>query len=378
VSTDPAWLAVATLPGLDLPTIGALHGACADPYAVLAALADSDDPILGLLRPSVARLAGRAASSCQPGAVADELDASGVAVVAADDDTFGARLQPPEQWPPVLSVKGRLRRGPAVAIVGMRQASRAGCRFARALGADLAARGVTIVSGLAFGIDRAAHEGALDAGGHTIAVLAGGCANVSPRRHIPLATAILDSGGALISHVRPRAPSPGWRFPVRNRLIAGLADVVVVVEAAGHGGALSSASHARELGRSLMAVPGFPWSERSAGTNALLVDGAEVCRGPADVVTALHLARPAEPPLPDAHTPSWVSCAGIPAGDAALFAAVDFEPMPLDAVIDASRRPLADVVAGLNRLERAGLVTFPTPATVQRCAPPSKSTRVGR
>ena len=180
--------------------------------------------------------------------------------------------------------------GAAVAIVGARGPTDTGLRIARRLGAFAAGRGVTVVSGMALGIDAAAHGGALDAGGPTIAVLGCGTDIAYPRRHRGLYERILESGLAISEYPPGTAPAP-WRFPARNRLIAALAATLVVVEARDRSGALITADHALDLGRDVVAVPGAAeicstkWPSRNSGRNSPPKNG-NVARAPANNASA--------------------------------------------------------------------------------------------
>ncbi|MBI2014214.1 MAG: DNA-protecting protein DprA [Candidatus Rokubacteria bacterium] len=190
--------------------------------------------------------------------------------------------------PPALWVGGALAGDDAlaVAIVGARRATAYGLEVAERLAADLAARGVTIVSGLARGIDTAAHRGALAAGGRTLAVLGGGLDVVYPPENRGLAR-VIEGQGAVLSQFAPGTRALPGHFPARNRTIAGLALGVVVVEAAERSGALITASLAGDLGREVFAVPGRITSAASAGTNGLIQDGAKLVRCWQDVVSEL-------------------------------------------------------------------------------------------
>jgi len=190
--------------------------------------------------------------------------------------------------PPALWVGGALADDDAlaVAIVGARRATAYGLEVAERLAADLAARGVTIVSGLARGIDTAAHRGALAAGGRTLAVLGGGLDVVYPSENRGLARAI-EGQGAVLSQFAPGTRALPGHFPARNRTIAGLALGVVVVEAAERSGALITASLAGDLGREVFAIPGRITSASSAGTNRLIQDGAKLVTCWLDVVSEL-------------------------------------------------------------------------------------------
>jgi DNA processing protein len=190
--------------------------------------------------------------------------------------------------PPELDVRGTLVPGDAlaIAVVGSRRATAYGLEVAETLAGDLAARGVTIVSGLARGIDTAAHRGALAAGGRTLAVLGHGIAHVYPPENAALATAIA-ARGALLSQFPATLGPFSYNFPVRNRTLAGLALGVVVVEAAERSGALITAGLAGELGREVFAVPGRITSAASRGTNGLIRDGARLVEHWSDVVSEL-------------------------------------------------------------------------------------------
>jgi DNA processing protein len=174
----------------------------------------------------------------------------------------------------------------AIAIVGSRRATPFGLELAERLAGDLAAHGITVVSGLARGIDSAAHRGALEAGGRTIAVLGGGVDIVYPPENRRLAARISEHG-ALLSQFPPGAPALAHHFPARNRIIAGLALGVVVVEAAEQSGTLITAGHAGDLGREVMAVPGQAGAPSSRGTHQLIRDGAALVEGWEDVVALL-------------------------------------------------------------------------------------------
>ena len=175
---------------------------------------------------------------------------------------------------------------PVVAVVGTRRASAYGLEVARELGRGLSAARVTVVSGMALGIDAAAHRGAIAAGGNTVAVLACGAERAYPRTNRALYGRILDCG-AVIGELPPGTEPRRWTFPARNRIMAGLAKVTVVVEAAEPSGSLITAKFAEELGREVAAVPGRVTSRMAVGSNRLLYDGAQVVRNAADVLDVL-------------------------------------------------------------------------------------------
>ncbi len=203
-----------------------------------------------------------------------------------------------EDAPPLIMVKGDLAllERPAVAMVGARNASAAACRFARGLAHDLGREGLVVVSGLARGIDSAAHDGALEGG--TIGVIAGGIDVAYPPENAERQNAIA-TRGLLIAEMPPGTEPRARHFPYRNRIIAGLAAGTVVVEAAPRSGSLITARLAAEAGREVMAVPGSPLDPRAQGCNQLIRDGATLVQSAADVVEVLQpsaVRRVAEPP----------------------------------------------------------------------------------
>jgi DNA processing protein len=180
---------------------------------------------------------------------------------------------------------------PAVAVVGARSCSPYGASVARTLGRELAAAGLVVVSGLARGVDGEAHRGALEVGGTTVAVLGCGVDRVYPAAHAELARRVTEQG-LIVSEYAPSVEPAPWRFPARNRIIAGLAAATVVVEARERSGALITADLALEEGREVFAVPGEITSALSAGTNALLRTGATALTSAADVLESFGIASP--------------------------------------------------------------------------------------
>ena len=210
------------------------------------------------------------------------------------DPRYPARLLELADPPATLYVRdpaqpkslSALLQSPIVAIVGSRSASAAGIAFATRLAGELAASGVGVISGLARGIDAGAHQGALDRGGRTVAVLGCGIDRDYPSATIPLARRIT-TDGAILSEYPPGTPPAPFRFPERNRIVAALADATIVIEAAARSGALITARLALDLGRDVLAVPGAPWSSGAEGTNLLLKDGALPLTCAADALVAV-------------------------------------------------------------------------------------------
>jgi DNA processing protein len=264
---------------------------------------------------------------------------------AAEYPSWLGRIHDP---PAVLWVRGHIDPDEgtrSVAIVGARAATPLGQSFARVLAADLAAAGLTIVSGLARGIDTAAHVGALEAGGRTVAVLGSGIDRPYPQQNARLAEAIAATG-ALVSEFPPGTEPWKSHFPRRNRTIAGWSRLVVVVEAGERSGALITARVALDEGRDVMAVPGHPSVPAAAGTNALLRDGAAVVRDARDVLAELGLRPPAVSP----HGASGV------AEDPLLRALPRGVPATLEEIAARAARPLPELLARLSELELAGAV----------------------
>jgi len=253
----------------------------------------------------------------------------------------------------------------AIAIVGTRRATPYGLLASETLGRDLAARGVTVVSGLAVGADAAAHRGALQAGGRSIGVLACGIDVPYPRDTLDLREQLV-AHGAVVSEAPLGTPATRPRFPARNRLISGLCLGVVVTEAPERSGALITAGHAADQGRQVFAVPGSFSSEFSRGTHALLRDGARLVESVADIEDELDLprvaAKPAprparaaptrEPTPPAEQSPEPV----LTAEERVILAALSLQQRHVDDIIEQCRIPSSRASAGLLMLELKGLV----------------------
>jgi DNA processing protein len=217
---------------------------------------------------------------------------AGVAALCRCDPRYPAPLHDLPDPPAVLYVRGDVRRleralaADRVAIVGARRASPYGLEQARALARGIAAAGLTVVSGMALGVDAAAHVGALEVDGLTLAVLACGPEQAYPASKRRLHARIAATGAA-VAELPPGTPARRWCFPARNRIIAALAQATVVVEAGERSGSLITAGQAADLGREVAAVPGLVTAPMATGTNALIADGARLVRGPRDVLELL-------------------------------------------------------------------------------------------
>jgi DNA processing protein len=276
----------------------------------------------------------------------------GIGVVSIGSPSYPPCLLDDPDPPVVLFHRGDLDAlaAPKVAIVGTRRATGYGRRVAHELGEALAAAGVCVVSGLALGIDAAAHHGAVaadgDAVGRPAAVVGGGVDAPGPATNAALARRLVERG-VVLSEVPPGTRPEPWRFPVRNRILAGLAQVVVVVESAERGGSMLTVEQAQLRDRTVLAVPGPVDSPASAGTNALLRDGAGVCGGASDVVVALGLSALGAPAPIEQRTE--------PDGDAAaVLQALGFTPVPVETLAAEVGLDVARLSVALGELEALG------------------------
>jgi DNA processing protein len=297
-------------------------------------------------------------------AVEDELaraDALGAELVSPWDERFPARLQEIYDPPAFLWMRGTLpeTEAPMVTVVGTRRCSDYGRTQAHHLSAELARRGFTVVSGLAYGIDAAAHKGALDAGGRTIAVLGSGVGHIYPQKHTALAERIEDQG-AVLSEYRLDADPDAPNFPERNRIVSGVSLGTLVVESYEEGGALITARLAIEQNREVFAVPGAVTKDSSAGTNRLIQRGhAKLVMTVEDVLEELPDVTVAEPAEVDADTVTGTE--PDPTGDlsdeeALLYEALSDTPIHVDALCEETGLDPSTALPLLLQLEFKGLV----------------------
>jgi DNA processing protein len=275
-------------------------------------------------------------------------DAASIAAIPWSDAAYPVALTTIAEPPPVLWTRGRtdVLSAPSVAIVGSRAASPYGLAVAEQLAGDLAASGLVIVSGLARGVDSAAHRGALSAGGLTVAVLGSGADVIYPAEHRALATAI-DASGAVVSELVPGTGPQPWFFPLRNRIISGLSRAVVVIEASEKSGSLITARCALDQGRDVLAVPGNVLTGRSRGAHALLKDGAKIVECADDILEELGMA-PA--------TPAADGGTSARRGDPILECLVPGEASDLDEIAEKSGLQTPRLLPRLFELELQGLV----------------------
>lgn len=280
----------------------------------------------------------------------ERIAATGARVLTWESPDYPRLLREIPAPPPVLYVKGTLTEEDAwaVAVVGTRRASTGGREVTRRLATTLACSGITIVSGLARGIDSVAHRAALEAGGRTIAVMGCGIDHVYPPEHRKLAEEIT-AHGALVSDYPLGTRPEGKNFPPRNRIISGLSLGVLITEAGVRSGALITADYAAEQGRDVFAVPGSILMRGSAGTNALIQDGAKVVLGPEDILEELNLTMVIE---------QTEARQALPANEteAALLAHLSAEPTHVDKLRQQVELPIPQVTSTLALMELKGMV----------------------
>ena len=346
-----AWVRLVETPQVGRAAARRLLAAFGSPQAVLGASTSARRDVVGAV-PASALAASSADLDALVAATlawlcADALEAR--AIIPLGDPRYPLLLLDAADPPLMLYAQGRveLLHAPSIAIVGSRNPTPQGTDNARAFAAHLSASGFTIVSGLALGVDGAAHDGALSAAGSTIAVVGTGLDRVYPRRHLKLAHRIAGAG-VIVSELALGAPPLPPHFPSRNRIIAGLAQGTLVVEAALQSGSLITARLASEAGREVFAIPGSIHSPQSRGCHALIRQGAKLVETAQDILEEL---RPA------AAAPALAAeGAALQAPDEPLLAALGFDPVTLDALCARTGCSAADLSVRLFDLELDGRV----------------------
>lgn len=341
------WLAVSRVPYIGPARIerlvqrfGTLEAAWGAPRDELRAVLES--------KPLAELLAAR--GKVQPQRELERIEAQGIAVTHPGHRAYPRLLAEAAGRPSILYVRGELT--PAdetgVAIVGTRRATPYGRQVAERIATELAQAGVTVISGLARGVDGVAHRAALAAGGRTVAVLGSGPDVIYPAEHRRLAEGILESG-AIVSEHPPGAPPDAQNFPARNRIISGMSLGVVVIEAPLRSGALITATFAADQGREVFVVPGSVFSHASEGTNSLLRDGARIVRDGADVLEDLNLGS------------GWASTAlqtemPLDENERRVYEAVGSEARHIDELAEVAGLAAGHAAAILLTMELKGLV----------------------
>jgi DNA processing protein len=280
----------------------------------------------------------------------NKIEAQGIQILTWEDEAYPQRLKEIEQPPPVLYVRGEYLPEDvfSVAIVGTRRVTAYGRQITEELAAFLAANGITIISGLARGVDVIAHQTALKAGGRTIGVLGSGVDKIYPPEHRALAEKMAERG-AIISDYPPGTPPDASNFPPRNRIISGLSLAVVVIEAGETSGALITAEFAAEQGREVFAVPGSILAPQSKGTNKLIQKGALPLLSVDDLMQALDLTRLGEQKAARKIIPTDET-------EARLMHVLGAEPLHVDEIRQQAELPIERVTAALALMELKGMV----------------------
>jgi len=280
----------------------------------------------------------------------EEMEQKNISILIQQDESYPKRLNEIDQPPPVLYTQGNINPDDewSVAIVGTRRVTAYGRQVAEDIAGSLARNGLTIISGLARGVDSIAHQAALNAGGRTIAVLGSGLDRIYPPENRQLAEQI-KANGAIISEFSPNTPPEASNFPQRNRLISGLSLAVIVIEAGIKSGALITASFAADQGREVFAVPGNITSPGSMGTNRLIQNGAHPLLSAEQVLEILELSMVAEHRTARVALPS-------DAVEAQLFEILGVEPLHIDEVTNRTEIPVEKVTATLALMELKGMV----------------------
>jgi DNA processing protein len=348
------WLALSLTPGLGSILIKRLLDRFKTPEAVFRA------PLKELLK--IEGLGEKVASEIQKGPLEKVverelslLEEMGGKIVTLKDDDYPKRLEDIYDPPALLYLRGELRREDelAVAIVGSRKTSPYGRWITEKIGEDLARHGVTVISGMARGIDSVAHKGALQGGGRTIAVLGCGVDVIYPSENRNLFYQIIEHG-AILSEFPIGSPPEGGHFPRRNRIISGLSIGVVIVQASGESGSLITAGYALEQGREVFAVPGNVGAEGSRGTNQLIKEGAKLVESSEDILEEIlpqwrregETVQKAETPVPD-----------LTEEEKILYRLLGETPLHIDAIIRESQLDPGNVSSLLLNLELKGLIS---------------------
>lgn len=363
------WLTLKMIPGVGTTLFVRLLSRFGTPEDVLSA---SESALREVVGPKLAERIGAYRDVVDVGRQIALLGEYGADIVTMDDPTYPLPLAEIYDPPLVLFSRGIMAApdAPCVALVGTRKPSSYGVRMARSLAYDLALRGITVVSGMADGVDTAAHEGALEAGGHTIAVLGCGVDVVYPPRNAELMHRIIQQGAVYSCFEMGVKPSKG-HFPYRNRIISGLSLGTVVVEAPVGSGSLITARNAAEQGREVYAVPGEAGSYNSRGPHALLREGAKLVESAEDIIVELNLeaAQRVAPvvgdPPPASNTTPQAAVAPVAAApprpnlsatEQVVMDVLHREGSFVDEIAAAGRVSVSEALSALTMLELKGLV----------------------
>ena len=360
------WLTLTLVPGVGTALFIKLLARFRTPHAVLHA---SQGALREVVGPKLAQRITQYADVADPETQERAMAEYEAHLITLEDPSYPVRLAEIYDPPLVLFVRGEFRdpEEPCVAVVGTRKPTPYGIRMAERFGRDLAAHGITVVSGMATGIDAAAHRGALEAGGRTIAVLGNGVDIVYPREHADLMHRIICQGCIVSQFPMGTEPSKG-HFPFRNRVISGLSMASLIVEAPLRSGALITARQAAEQGREVFAIPGPIDAETSAGPHRLIQEGAKLVQSVDDILVDLELdpeirrelgrkagpavaGRPAPTPAAPRKAPASLS-----SSEKEILAVLSSDGSFVDEIALACRIPVSEALSSLTVLELKGLV----------------------
>jgi len=349
------WLRLSLVVGVGPRHLRQLIDHFGTPAEVLAASRTALQELPGI-GPKISRAILEAGETINVEAELAICQSHGIEICTLEDDDYPRMLREIPDAPPVLFTQGALSGADllSVAVVGARHATTYGRNQARRLAAGLARAGLTVVSGMARGIDGEAHRGALEAGGRTLAVLGGGLLSLFPPEHESLAAEIAASG-AVLSEFPPRMEPQSGFFPQRNRIISGISLGTIVVEASARSGALITARHAYEQGREVFAVPGPIDSRASRGPHGLIRDGARLVQSVDDVLEELGPLVEAVPrdAGPTIRHPAELK---LNAAEQQVLAAVEQQPTSIDSIVADTQLPVPRVLATLSVLESRHLI----------------------
>lgn len=283
----------------------------------------------------------------------EDMEGCGAVAITRNDPEYPARLRAISDPPPTLFVRGRaaLSDTRTLCVVGARNSTAYGTRMARRIARDLSRLGVTVVSGLARGVDSAAHRGAVDERARTVAVLGSGVDVVYPPEHLMLAEEILAWGGSIVSELRPGSPPKPQHFPARNRIISGMSEGLLLVEGAQKSGAMTTVACAMEQGREVLALPGQADSPLSVSTHALIREGARLVTGAMDVFEDMGWGAPGALPAPEA-----AKALPLTQAEQRVYNQLLGGPADTDALVDALGMPPPELNSLLTTLELQGII----------------------
>lgn len=350
---DTAWIyAFSRIPGIGNKTILSLIRTFGSGQAAWDAVADTGSALPDI-RSQAIRALRDTLPVLEPARLWQELQTLGVTPIGYTDDRYPPLLREIPDAPPILYARGTYdwqASHPMITIVGTRKPSAYGRQVAQDFARRLSHAGCTIVSGLAFGVDGLAHEATLESGGRTIAVIGSGIddASIAPQSHLSLAHRIMEHDGAVISEFIPGTTVTVGTFPARNRIMAGMSPLTLVIEAGEQSGTLITARLALEYNRDVCAVPGSIFAPGAAGCHQLIQRGAKLVTSIEDILEELPCLS-SETIDSEAVTPT------LPANEQALFDCLSREPLHIDAIILRTKRTASEITALLTLLEMKGL-----------------------